>query len=91
MVDNGGILDNTFGGDGHVRRFTVVEINENGATEYQVKIKNATSDSQFIQEIENGHYAQTKDATQHQVTGDKLVAEEESEVAAEFASINSSY
>ena len=87
LVDNGASTNSQLG---VVRKFIVVEINENGATEYSVQIKSSESDAQYSQEIENNQYAQTK-TTQHKVTGDKLVAEEESEVAAEFASINRSY
>ena len=92
LIDRGSTVDDTFGGDGHVGRFIVAEINENGATEYQVKIKHSTSDEQYIQEIANGNYAQTKPAAEHSVTGDKLTVEEETNKAAEeIANINGAF
>ncbi len=92
LIDRGSTVDNTFGGDGQIGRFTVAEINENGATEYQVKIKHSTSDEQYIQEIANGNYAQTKTAAEHNITGNKLSAKAEtSSLTKEIASINGAF
>lgn len=74
LVDNHAINDSQFGMAG---RFVVVEINENGATEYQVKIKYAESDEQYIQEIANGNYYQTREPREYPISGRKLVAEQD--------------
>ncbi len=89
LVDNRTTTNAQFG---TVGRFTVVEVNESGATEYQVQIKYAESDKQYIQEVADGNYVQTKTAAEHSVTGDKLTVEEEtSSVAKEIANINGAF
>lgn len=89
LIDNHTTHDAQFG---EVGKFTVIEINENGATEYQVKIKLSENDNQYIQEIANGNYAQTQTAAEHNITGDKLTVEEEtSSVAKEIANINGTF
>lgn len=73
LVDNRTTTNAQFG---IVGRFTVVEINESGATEYHVQIKYAETDEQYIQEVANGNYTQTQTAVEYHITGDKLTSEE---------------
>ena len=90
LVDNHTSTNAQFG---IVGGFTIIEVTENGAMEYQIIIKYALDDNAYIQEIEKGNYKVTVTVREHKITGRRLVAEESDTIIDQqlIAALESSY
>lgn len=70
IVDNGVKVDNTLGME--VRQFKVAQITDNGIKETSIRIKNASSDAQFVTNLQNSTNYYTFEQKTYNLSGNKV-------------------
>lgn len=71
-VDKGSFVDTTLKTE--TNRFQVIQISEEGVTEFSISIKNSSSDSEFIENLTNSGNYRLYDEKSYTMDGEKLVS-----------------